>query len=221
MTLEQYFTDLPFIAIARGIIPADAVTNCTILYEAGFRVIETTLNSPDPYESIKHMSASFGNQALIGAGTVMTADQVKRVRDAGGKVIISPHCDREVIEMTKKCGLISIPGVATPTEVMMAISAGADALKLFPAEIIGLAGLNALKAVIPQGTLMIPVGGIDENNYLPYLHAGAVACGLGSSLYKVGMSGDDLRQRAEMFQSRWQVDKENDNLKMETKDENK
>ena len=206
--LKQYFNFFPFVAIARGIKPADAVSNCTILYEAGFKVIETTLNSPEPYKSIELMAAAFGDRALIGAGTVVAVDQVERVRDAGGGVIISPHCDPKIIEMTKKCGLISIPGVATPTEVMTAIRAGADALKLFPAEIIGLAGLNALKAVIPEDTLLIPVGGIDENNYHSYLLAGATACGLGSSLYKAGMSSDDLKQRAEIFGSRWQADQE-------------
>jgi len=208
MKLERYLTSFPFIAIIRGIKPVDALSTCTILYEAGFRVIETTLNSPQPYRSIESMAKSFGDQALIGAGTVITVDQVERVRNSGGKIIISPHCDPEIIEMTKRCGLISIPGVATPTEVMTAISAGADALKLFPAEIIGLSGLNAIRAVIPEGTLLIPVGGIDKDNYRSYLLAGAVACGLGSSLYKAGISNDDLKLRAEIFRSRWQVDKE-------------
>jgi len=207
MKLERYFENLPFVAITRGIKPADALSNCTILYEAGFRVIEATLNSPEPYESIGLMAAAFGDRALIGAGTVLAVDQVERVRDAGGRVIISPHCDPEIIEKTKKCGLISIPGVATPTEVMTALSAGADALKLFPAELIGLAGLNAMKAVIPEGTLLIPVGGIDEDNYRPYLLAGAIACGLGSSLYKAGISRDNLKNRAERFRSRWAIDK--------------
>lgn len=207
MKLDQYLHSLPFIAIIRGIKPADAHANCALLYETGFRVIEVTLNSPEPYESIESMAAVFGDRALIGAGTVVAVEQVERVRDAGGRLVISPHCDPEIIEMTKQCGLISIPGVATPTEVFTAIKAGADALKLFPAELIGLAGLNAMKAVIPQGTLLIPVGGIDENNYLPYLLAGAIACGLGSSLYKAGISDDTLRQRAEIFQHRWQVDK--------------
>ena len=204
--IEQYFEILPFVAIARGIKPADAVSNCTILYEAGFRVIETTLNSPEPYKSIERMAASFGDKALIGAGTVVTVDQVEQVKDAGGEVIISPHCDSEIIEMTKKCNLISIPGVATPTEVMTAIRAGADALKLFPAEIIGLDGLKALKAVVPKGTYLIPVGGIDEDNYHPYLLAGATACGLGSSLYRAGMSPDQLKRRAEVFRSRRQIE---------------
>ena len=207
MKLERYFENLPFVAITRGIKPADALSNCTILYEAGFRVIEATLNSPEPCRSIERMAAAFGDRALIGAGTVLAVDQVERVRDAGGRVIISPHCDPEIIEKTKKCGLISIPGVATPTEVMTALSAGADALKLFPAELIGLAGLNAMKAVIPEGTLLIPVGGIDEDNYRPYLLAGAIACGLGSSLYKAGISRDNLKNRAERFRSRWAIDK--------------
>ncbi len=206
MKFKQYLQSFPFIAITRGVKPADALSTCTILYEAGFRVIEATLNSPEPYKSIKCMAEAFGKRALIGAGTVVDVDQVERVMDVGGEVIISPHCDVKIIEMTKKCGLISIPGVATPTEVMMAIRAGADALKLFPAEIIGLAGLKAIKAVIPEGTLLIPVGGIDENNYSSYLLAGAKACGLGSSLYRAGMSADKLKLRAEIFRGRWQAD---------------
>lgn len=206
MKLKRYLENFPFIAITRGIKPADALSSCSILYDAGFRVIEATLNSPEPYASIEHMAAGYGDRALIGAGTVLAVEQVERVRDAGGEIIISPHCDPAIIEMTKKCGLISLPGVSTPTEVMTAISAGADALKLFPAEIIGLAGLKAIKAVIPEDTLLVPVGGIDEDNYRPYLLAGAVACGLGSSLYKAGMSVDNLKNRAEVFRDRWEAD---------------
>ncbi len=208
MELEPYLDSFPFIAITRGIKPVDAVSSCSILYKAGFRVIETPLNSPEPYQSIKLMAAAFGDRALIGAGTVVTVDQIERVRDAGGQIIISPHCDSGIIEMTKKCGMISIAGVATPTEAMTAIRAGTDALKLFPAEIIQPVGLKALRSVIPGNTLLIPVGGIDENNWNLYFLAGAKACGLGSSLYKAGMSSDNLKQRAQLFRSRWQASKD-------------
>jgi len=204
MEFDQYLDSFPFIAITRGIKPGDAAVSCGILYDAGFRVIETPLNSPAPYQSIKFMSVAFGDRALIGAGTVITVDQIKQVRNAGGKVIISPHCDPELITKTKQYGLVSIAGIATPTEAMMAIKAGADALKLFPSEIIQPAGLKALKAVIPVDTPLIPVGGIDEHNFKSYLLAGAKACGLGSSLYKAGMSCEELRQRAEIFRDKWQ-----------------
>lgn len=208
MKLERYLHSFPFVAIIRGIKPGDAVSNCTTLFNAGFRVIEIPLNSPDPYQSIELMATAFGDRALIGAGTVMTVEQVERVGDAGGKVIVSPHCDPEIIEMTKQGGLISIPGVATPTEVMTAIRAGADALKLFPSEIIQPAGLRALRVVVPEDTLLISVGGIDEENWKPYLRAGATACGLGSSLYKASMTCEHLKQRAEIFRSRWLANKD-------------
>jgi 2-dehydro-3-deoxyphosphogalactonate aldolase len=203
MDLRQYLKQFPFIAITRGIKPAEAVVCCRILHAAGFRIIETPLNSPDPYRSIEQMAGLFGSEILIGAGTVVKLEQVDEVKKAGGRLVVSPHCDPKIIEKTKECGLISIPGVATPTEMMTAIKAGADALKLFPAEIIGLAGLKAFQAVSPEGTLMIPVGGIDESNWQPYFQAGAAGFGLGSSLYRAGRTPEELRLRAELVQQTW------------------
>lgn len=207
--LQEYLSDFPFIAITRGILPDEAKSHCEILFTAGFRVIENPLNSPDPYKSIELMATTFGESALIGAGTVITTEQVKRVRDAGGRVIISPNCDVEVIRKTKECGLLSIPGVATPTEAFAAIQAGADAIKLFPAEIINIAGLKALKAVLPNNTMMIPVGGIDPSNWFPYFEAGAVAFGLGSSLFKKDISSEELKEKARAFSISWQKYQQN------------
>lgn len=205
MELQHYLSDFPFVAITRGIKPDEAVPCCRILHTAGFRIIETPLNSSEPYRSIEQMAGLFGSEVLIGAGTVLKTAQVDEVKNVGGRLIVSPHCDTRIIERTKKCGLISIPGVATPSEMMTAIQAGADALKLFPAEMIGLAGFKAFTAVSPIGTLMIPVGGIDADNWQPYFHAGAAGFGLGSSLYKAGMTLEELRARAELFQQTWSM----------------
>ena len=204
MKLRQYLSSFPFIAITRGLKPADALSRCEILLNSGFRVIETPLNSPEPFKSIKLMAESFGDRAIIGAGTVRTVDQVEKVRDMGGEIIVSPHCDPKIIEKTKELGLISVPGAMTPSEIMAAIGAGADAVKLFPTELIQLTGFKAIKSIIPSDALLIPVGGIDTSNWFQYIQAGAIACGLGSSLYKAGMECEELEQSAGMFQKSWQ-----------------
>lgn len=203
MKLKQYLSSFPFVAITRGITPIDAAPCGEILFNAGFRVIENPMNSPEPYQTINYLAKTFGDRALIGAGTVVTIDQVERVHAAGGSVIISPHCNREIIRKTKELGLISIPGVTTPTEIMTAISAGADALKLFPMEVIGLRGFRALKAVVVPETMLIPVGGITADNWLQFIQAGAVACGLGSSVYKAGMSPEDLSLSVSRLKDSW------------------
>ena len=203
MDLRKYFDKFPFIAITRGLRAEEAISCGSVLQDAGFTIIENPLNSPDPYRSIKVLAEKFGDHLLIGAGTVLTVEQVTQVKDAGGKVIISPNCDPAVIEATKKCGLLSIPGVATPTEALNAIKAGADALKLFPAEILPPAALKAMRAILPQATLLIAVGSIDENNWQAYRSAGAAAFGLGSSLYKAGISQTSLKERAETFVESW------------------
>ncbi len=193
----------PFIAITRGIHPDAAVQYATAFADAGFQIIETPLNSPKPLESINNMSNHFGNSVLIGAGTVITVEQVEQVKEAGGRVIFSPHCDPAIIGKTKELGLISIPGVATPTEASTALAAGADALKLFPAESISPAALKALKAVLPEETPLIPVGGIDVSTWQPYYNAGAFAFGLGSSLYSPSMPLEETVARAEAFRKSW------------------
>ncbi len=206
MNLRKYFDNFPFIAITRGLRTEEAISCGSVLQDAGFTIIENPLNSPDPYRSINMLAEKFGDHLLVGAGTVLTVEQVTQVKDAGGKVIISPNCDPAVIEATKKCGLLSIPGVATPTEALNAIKAGADALKLFPAEILPPAALKAMRAILPQATLLLAVGSIDENNWQAYRSAGAAGFGLGSSLYKPGMSQTSLKERADTFAESWKSD---------------
>jgi 2-dehydro-3-deoxyphosphogalactonate aldolase len=200
--LQTILKKFPFIAITRGILPEEAVALGAILVEAGFQVVETPLNSPRPLKSIELLADRF-RDTVIGAGTVLTIEQVRDVKTAGGQVVISPNCDIRVIEETKKQDMLSIPGVATPTEMMTAIRAGADGLKLFPMEMIRLDGFRAMQVVVSPGTLMIPVGGINKKNWRPYYQAGASGFGLGSSLYRQGMTADELKERAQAFAVSW------------------
>lgn len=203
MKLLQSLKEFPFIAITRGITPDQAPSITQVLCEEGFRIIENPLNSPDPIESIRAMSQTVGRSAMIGAGTVTDPEQVVLVKKAGGHLIISPHCDPAIIRKTKEQGLISIPGVATPTEAMVALQNGADALKLFPAEIISPRIVKAFRAVLPPETLLLPVGSIASDNWQAYMNAGASGFGLGSSLYKKEMSLDQLRKNAREFGKNW------------------
>ena len=193
----------PFIAITRGITPQEACMCAEILIAAGFSVIETPLNSPSPFESITRMVTQFGDRILIGAGTVTTEVEVEKVAAAGGKLIVSPHLDLKLVRAAKRLGLLSVPGILTPTEAMTALQAGADALKLFPAEIITPDAVRALRAVLPRASFLIPVGGIGVDNWHTYFSAGSNAFGLGSSLYHKGMSMPQLEKRARAFQKSW------------------
>ncbi|WP_409233843.1 2-dehydro-3-deoxy-6-phosphogalactonate aldolase [Novosphingobium sp. MMS21-SN21R] len=196
VTLDQALGALPLIAILRGITPAEAVPIADALYEAGFRCLEVPLNSPDPFASIAAMAAHLGTRALVGAGTVLTVADVARVREAGGGIVISPNTDVDVIAATKAAGMASLPAFFTPTEAFRALAAGADALKLFPAEAAGPATLKAVRAVLPAGTRVFPVGGIDASTIPAYLAAGAAGFGIGSSLYAPGRSAADVGERA-------------------------
>ncbi len=186
----------PLVAILRGITPGEAAVVGRVLVESGFKLIEVPLNSPEPLRSIATLSRLFGDRALIGAGTVMTTGEVAAVKDAGGRLIVSPHCDPELIEAAKMAGLASVPGVATPSEAFAALKAGADALKAFPAEAISPAVVKAWLAVLPNGTRILPVGGIDAGNMAAYWSAGALGFGLGSSLYKPGDPLDQTGAKA-------------------------
>jgi len=203
MELIQQLQRFPFIAITRGLLPAEAVDCAQVLADEGFTIIENPLNSPEPYDSIERLADHFGEQVLIGAGTVTEVEQVKKVKQAGGRVIISPNCDLQVIGAAKEAGLLSIPGVATPTEAMAALKAGADGLKLFPAEMISPAVVKAMRAVLPADTLLLPVGSITADNWQPYFQAGANGFGLGSALYSRGISRQDLRANARAFSDSW------------------
>ena len=197
------FAELPLIAILRRIAPDEAIDIGLALVETGFRIIEVPLNSPEPVESIRRLAAALGDRATVGAGTVRSAAEVAEVAAVGGRLIVSPHMSPQVILATKQAGLISGPGVATPTEAFAAIEAGADFLKLFPAEQFGPAIVKAGRAVLPKGMPLVPVGGITPESMAAYVAAGATGFGLGSALYKPGMTPSNVRRAAEAFIAAW------------------
>jgi 2-dehydro-3-deoxyphosphogalactonate aldolase len=194
-----HLAECPLVAILRGLTPDEAEPVGAALVGAGFRLIEVPLNSPEPLESIARLAARFGGQATIGAGTVTTAIQVTAVHDAGGTLIVSPHADVRVIAATVATGMVSLPGYFTPTEAFAALSAGANALKLFPAEAASPAILRAQRAVLPREVPVLPVGGIDADGLAPWLAAGANGFGLGSALYKPGYTAAEVGERARRF----------------------
>jgi 2-dehydro-3-deoxyphosphogalactonate aldolase len=176
----------PIAAILRGMKPEEVDAIGDALVEAGITIIEVPLNSPEPFESIKRLAARHSARALIGAGTVLEAGDVARVAQAGGKLIVAPNFDADVVRAAKAAGLASLPGVMTPSEGFSALKAGADGLKLFPAEIIPPAVFKAWRAVFPVDTLMLAVGGVGVDNIAAYRDAGASGYGIGSALYKPG-----------------------------------
>ena len=186
----------PIIAILRGLRPDEAVPVGQALLEAGIDRIEVPLNSPDPLESIRILSATFGGRALIGAGTVLTPEQAEAVAAAGGKLIVSPNCDVDVISKSVALNMQSWPGVYTPTEAFAALRAGATGLKLFPGILAGPTGLAALRPVLPDGTLVFAVGGAGPDNFRDWIRAGADGFGIGSALFKPGMSVTEIADRA-------------------------
>ena len=195
MTHAIFAGHRPLIAILRGIKPAEALPILAALVEAGIGLIEVPLNSPDPLASIGAM-AKAASGARIGAGTVLTTKDVRRVVDAGGRIIVSPNADGAVIRATKAAGLDSYPGVFTATEALTALAAGADALKFFPADILGPNGIKAIATILPKGTPLLAVGGVDASTIAAYLKAGIAGFGIGSSLYKPGMGAADVGARA-------------------------
>jgi 2-dehydro-3-deoxyphosphogalactonate aldolase len=201
--LKQTLAKHGLIAILRGLRPEEAASIGGVLYQAGFRVIEVPLNSPQPYDSIRILRATLPADCLIGAGTVLTPEQVGLVKEAGGQVIVMPHSDPKVLRVAKAAGLYLSPGVATPTEAFAALAEGADVLKLFPAEQMGPAVVKAFLAVLPAGTALIPVGGITPGNMQVFIDAGVSGFGLGSGLFKPGMSAAEVAERAEAYVSAW------------------
>ena len=197
MKLDDYL-DMPLLAVLRGITPAEATAVGDALASAGFRIMEVTLNSPQPLQSIGLLAARFPHH-LVGAGTVTRPSEVDEVRAAGARLIVMPHSDAAVIRRAKELGLICLPGVATPTEAFAALAAGADGLKLFPAEILVPAVLKALRAVLPRQTRLFPVGGITPEKMPAYWTAGADGFGTGSQLYRPGASAAEVGDRAAAY----------------------
>ncbi|MEN2506239.1 2-dehydro-3-deoxy-6-phosphogalactonate aldolase [Stutzerimonas stutzeri] len=187
------------IAILRGLRPEEAESIGSALYAAGIRIIEVPLNSPQPLRSLEILRRTLPDDCLVGAGTVLSAEQVQAVKAAGGQLIVMPHCDVQVLRAAKDAGLYLAPGVATPSEAFAALTAGADALKVFPAEQVGIGAMKAWLAVLPPGTALLPVGGITPDNMAPYLRAGAAGFGLGSALYSPGLPADEVGRRAQAF----------------------
>ena len=196
---DAAFSRCPLVAILRGVTPGEVVAVGEALFVAGFRLIEVPLNSPEPLESIARLAKAFANRAVIGAGTVLRPAEVTAVRTAGGTMIVSPNTNAEVIAAAKKSGLVSLPGIATPSEAFVALDAGATALKLFPAEGASPAVLKAIRAVLPAGTRVLPVGGITPASMTPWLDAGAAGFGIGSALYSPGVAPDEIARRARTF----------------------
>lgn len=193
------FAACPLIAIIRGVTPDEAEVIGAAILDAGIRIVEVPLNSPDPLRSIETLARRFGEVALIGAGTVLEPADVKRVADAGGRLIVSPNTDADVIRATVDAGLISAPGYFTPSEAFVALKAGAHMLKLFPAEGASPAIVRAQRAVLPKDVPLVVVGGVKPDTMRPWLDAGANGFGLGSGLYKPGQAPDRVAEQARAY----------------------
>jgi 2-dehydro-3-deoxyphosphogalactonate aldolase len=197
--LRRYMDECPLVAIIRGVTPDEAEAIGDAIYEGGIRIIEVPLNSPEALKSIELIAGKFGERLLVGAGTVLDPADVRRVRDVGGRIIVSPDTNSEVIAATASAGLVASPGYFTPSEAFSAIRAGATALKLFPAEAATPAVLKAQLAVLPKDVPILPVGGIKPDNMRPWLEAGATGFGLGGGLYKPSQSASDTLKKARAY----------------------
>ena len=199
LTLRRYLKPLPFVAVLRGITLGEVDAVAAALADNGFRILEVPLNSPDPFASIDRLARGFGSRCLVGAGTVLRVTEVAGVADAGGKLVVMPHADVAIVREAKRLGLICLPGVATVTEAFAVLDAGADGLKMFPAEQLAPAVLKAWRAVLPKEALVFPVGGIRPDNMAAYWAAGANGFGTGSNLYQPGTAPDAVRAVAARY----------------------
>jgi 2-dehydro-3-deoxyphosphogalactonate aldolase len=186
----------PLVAILRGLKPEETPAAIEALLEAGLRAIEIPLNSPEPFQSIAIAAKMAPADALIGAGTVLTTDDVDRLEQAGGRLFVSPNVDQPVLAHAVAKGMVTLPGVLTPTEALLAARTGATGLKFFPASVLGISGINAIRAVLPPDLMIAAVGGVSEDNFGDYAKGGIKAFGLGSSLYKPGMTAEEIGRRA-------------------------
>src|SRR3954470_3745528 len=186
----------PLVAILRGVKPDEAEDIVSALIDNGMTAIEIPLNSPDPFRSIEIAVRKAPAGILVGAGTVLTVDDVERLHQVGGRLMVSPNVDVDVIARARAHGMVTMPGVFTPTEALLAARAGASSLKFFPASVLGAAGITAIRAVLPADTMIAAVGGVSDANFADYVKAGVVAFGLGSSLYKPGMTAAEVAARA-------------------------
>lgn len=201
MDLRSWLARSPIVAILRGVKPDEVEAIVEVLAENKILVVEVPLNSPQPFDSIERLARRFGGHMLVGAGTVMNAEAVQRVADIGGRLIVTPHAEVKVTAQAKASGLFAVPGFFTPTEAFALLDAGADALKLFPAEAVSPAVLSAIRAVLPPGTAVLAVGGITPATLASWRRAGAAGFGIGSSIYKPGDSAADIRVKAKALMS--------------------
>jgi len=197
--LSPYLSPLPLIAVLRGISPAEIPGVAGALVDNGFRILEVPLNSPDPMQSIALLARRFGERCLTGAGTVVEVADVAKVAQVGGRLVVMPHADVAIIREAKRLGLVCVPGVSTLTEAFAALHAGADGLKMFPAELLTPSVLKAWRAVLPPQALVFAVGGIRADNMRPYWEVGADGFGTGSNLYKPGAHADEVRAAAASY----------------------
>lgn len=204
-SLLQQTRSMPLVAILRGLDPAQAVAIGEALVGCGFRALEVPLNRPGAVECIALLASHLPAQVLVGGGTVLTCEQVDAVHGAGGRLVVSPNCDPQVIAHAVQRGMVCAPGVATPSEAFAALKAGAHALKLFPAEMVGPAGLKAFQSVLPAGTDFWPVGGITPHSMAAWHAAGATGFGIGSQLYAPGASPSEVLDKGRLFVEAWQA----------------
>ena len=191
------------VAILRGVTPTEAADVATAVLEAGFDAVEVPFNSPEPLESVRRIRAAAGPDARVGAGTVLTPDDVRRAADAGASLVVSPNTRPDVVAQAVRLGLEAYPGAATPTEAFAALDAGARAVKVFPATAVGTSGMRAWASVLPAGTALVPVGGVDAENLGDWARAGAAGAGIGTSLYRPGDAPGTVGERAAAFVRAW------------------
>ena len=196
---DRYFHQCPLIAIVRGVTPGEAVAIGRALFDGGIRIIEVPLNSPDPFASIERIAGELGDDALVGAGTVIDPGDVGRVRDSGGRIVVSPNTNPDVIGATAAAGLVSSPGFFTPSEAFAALAAGAHLLKFFPAEAASPAVVKALRAVLPGNVPLLVVGGVTPESIHKWLEAGADGFGLGGGIYRPGQSPEETLRKARSY----------------------